>query len=66
MQLYDLNSKPHGGQSLRYLIDRAIGTIFYPNSGYYHHILFCIDQFHKSTHFQSTLKNNTNTKKHNA
>ena len=28
MQLYDLNSKPHGGKSLRDLIDPAIGVHF--------------------------------------
>ena len=33
MKLYDLNSKPHGGKSLRYIIDQAIVSHFYPPPG---------------------------------
>ena len=33
MQVYDLNSKPHGGKSLRGIIYHAIGVRLYPPSG---------------------------------
>ena len=33
MQLSDLKSKPHGGKSLRNIIDRAIGSRLYPPPG---------------------------------
>ena len=39
MQLDDLNSKPHGGKSLRDPIDRAIGVHFYPPPRSEHYIL---------------------------
>ena len=52
MQLYDLNSKPSGGKSLRYFIDRAIGVLFYPPPGYDQHKLLRLDRFHEPIHRQ--------------
>ena len=46
MQLADLNSKPHGGKSLRNLIDRAIEDRIYPPRGSEHYKLLCLDHFH--------------------
>ena len=50
MQLTDLNSKPHGGKSLRNLIDCAIGVWFYPPpvSLYYQKIF--LGQFYEPNH----------------
>ena len=59
MQLADLNSKPHGGQSLIYLIDRSVVTLFYPLLRSSHDKLLCIDKFHNSNFYQKHLKNNT-------
>ena len=39
MQISDHNSKPHGGNSLEYLIDRAIVSRFYPPLGSQHYKL---------------------------
>ena len=56
MQLTDLNSKPHGGQTLIDLIDRAIRTHFYTPSESSHRILLRLYQFHNSTNLQKHLK----------
>ena len=47
MQLADLNSNPHGGKSLRNIIDCAIVSHFYPPPGSVHHKLLLLDQFHE-------------------
>ena len=44
--LAELNSKPHGGQSLKYFIYRSISALFYPPPGSNHHKLLCVDIFH--------------------
>ena len=46
IQLADLNSNPHGGKILRDLIDHAIGSRFYPNTGSKQYKLLWLDQFH--------------------
>ena len=53
IQLADINSKPHGGQSIGYIIDRAIGVHFYPPPGPEHYKLLRLDRFHISTHHQT-------------
>ena len=62
----DLNSKPHGGQILRDIIDCAIGARFYPPSGSTHHKLLHLDQFHKYTHRQMPSNGKSNTIQYNA
>ena len=47
MQLSDLNSKPHGGKSLRNIIGPSIGSRFYPSSESVHYKLIFLDHFHK-------------------
>ena len=59
MYLSDLNSKPHGGKSLRDLVGTTICTCFYPTSGLAHHKLLRLDQFHNYTHCQITLDSKT-------
>ena len=43
VQLADLNSKPHGGKSLRNIIDRAIGVRFNTPPGSLHYQQICLD-----------------------
>ena len=50
MQLSDLNSKPHGGKSLRNLINHAIVVRFYPTPGSLRYQQFCLGQCHEPTH----------------
>ena len=50
MQLYDLNSKPHGFQILIDIIDCAIGAYFYPPPGYNYQKCLCLERFHEPTH----------------
>ena len=52
MQLSGLNFNPHGGQSLRYIIHRAIVDRFFPPPVYDHHTLLFLDRFHGPTHRQ--------------
>ena len=63
MQLSDINYKPHGVQSLRDLINCAIGAHLYspPDSG--HHTLLRLDKFHGTTHHQVNSRDNPNAKK---
>ena len=46
---------------LRDIVDRAIVTRFYPPSGYNHHKLLLLDQFHNYTYCKRP--SNYNTKK---
>ena len=62
IQLADLNSKPHGGQSIGYIIDRAIGVHFYPPPGPEHYKLLRLDRFHGCTNHQSP-SNDKNSRK---
>ena len=55
LQLSELNSKPHGGQSLRDIIYHVIGTHLYPTTGSGHHTLPHLDKFHGPTHFRLRL-----------
>ena len=61
MQHSDLNSKPHGRIILRDLIDRAIGSCFYPPTGSEHYKLIQLDQFHGPSHINDNHKNNNET-----
>ena len=62
IEFNDLNYKPHGGESLRDLIDHAIGNHFYPPSGYDHHKLLCLEKLHGRTHHQLDSHDNTDKK----
>ena len=62
MQLDGLNSKTHGGKSIRRIIDRAIGIHFYLPSGYEHYNLLCMNRFHISTHRQVQPHDKTDEK----
>ena len=53
MKLADINSKPRGEKSLRYILYRAIVVRFYPPPGSYHYKLLGIERFHVYTHRQS-------------
>ena len=57
MKLADLNSKPHGVQSLIYLIDLVIRAYFYPPPGSDHYKLLCVDNFHEPNQRQVNLHN---------
>ena len=46
IQPAELNSKPHGGKSLIYIIGHAIGIHFYPPPGSSHHKLLQLDRLH--------------------
>ena len=50
IQLSYLNSKPHGGEILMDLIDRAIGVRFYPPLGSEYYKLLRLAKFHGCTH----------------
>ena len=56
MQMSHLNLKPHRGQSRIDIIDRVIGTLFYPQSVSAHHKILRLDQFHNSSHCHTHLK----------
>ena len=62
MQLADLNSNPHGGKDLRNLIDRAIGTCFYPPPGSVHYKLLRMYQFHGPYHINYKKKKKSEIK----
>ena len=61
MPLADLNSNPHGGKSLRNIIDHATGSQFYPTSGSEHCKLLCLNRFH-GTHINDQQSNNDEMK----
>ena len=63
MQFAELNSKPNGRKSLRNLIDRSIGSHFYPSPRLVHHQLLRLDQFHEPTHINYELKKKSDIKK---
>ena len=46
MQFSELNSKPHGVNSLITIIDSSIGAHLYPTPGSEHYELLCLYQFH--------------------
>ena len=52
IQLDDLNSKHHGGKSIRDLIDHAIGVRFYTPPRSEHYKLIRLNRFHGLTHSQ--------------
>ena len=62
MQLYDLNSKPHGGQSIRNLNDCAIGVRFYPPPGSKYHTLLSFEKLYGPTHHQTNTREKANAK----
>ena len=62
MQLSDLNYKPHGGKSLRYIIDRVIGAHFYPPPGLEHCKTPILDQFNGPYHINNKSENNKEIK----
>ena len=62
MKTSGLNSKPHGGKSLRYIIDRAIGVHFYHTLGSEHYKLLCLDHFHRPYHMVDNNRKNNETK----
>ena len=62
MQLADLNSKPHGGKSLRNIIDSAIDACFNPPPGSLQYQLLRLDQFHGPTHINCEQKKKSEIK----
>ena len=62
MQISDLNSKPHGGKSLRDIIYRAIGVCLYPPPVSYYYKLLCIYRFRGSTRTNGKHINNNEEK----
>ena len=62
IQLYDLNSKPHGGKSLLDIIYWVIGVHLYPPPGLENYKLHLLDRFHGSTHINDNHSNNDNKK----
>ena len=62
MQLADLSSKPHGGKSLRNIIDRDIGARLYPFPVSVHNKILCLDQFHGPTQINFDQKNKSDIK----
>ena len=64
MQLVDLNSKPHGGKSLRNIIYCSIGSHLYPPTRSMHYQLLCLDHFHGPTHINCRKKKKGNLKKY--
>ena len=71
MQLADLNYKPHGGKSLRIIIDCAIGAQFYPPPGSLHFQQLRLGHFHETNHINcdknktSEIENTTISSAHN-
>ena len=61
MKMADLNSKPHGVQILRDLVDQAMGDRFYHPSVSAYHKLLRLDKFHNSTHRQIPSNGRSNT-----
>ena len=62
MKLSYLKAKPHGVQSIRYLIARATGTCFYHLPGSDNNKLLRLDKLHRPTHHQANLCDKPNTK----
>ena len=62
MQLADLNSKPHGGNCIRNLIDRVIGVRLYPPPGSEHCKPLQLDQFHGPSHINDNHRNKNDKK----
>ena len=56
MQLAELNSKPHGGNILRNIIDPSIGVQLYPPPGSLHYQQLRIGQFHEPTQINCEQK----------
>ena len=61
-QLFDLDSKPRGGKSLRNLIDCAIGVQFYPPPGSLHYQKLFLGIFNKSDHINCEKKKKSEIK----
>ena len=57
MKLADLNSKPHGGKSLRDVIDRTIGACLYPSPWSKYCKLLLLEQFHGPSHINNNHEN---------
>ena len=60
MQLAELKPKPHGGLSIRYLIDHKKGACLYPPPVSSHQPLLCLEKFHGTTHQQTNSKDDSN------
>ena len=64
IQFANINSKPHGRQSLRDIIDKTISVFFYTTLGSKHYNLLRLNRFHGYTHHQAQI-NHKPTKKCN-
>ena len=63
MQLSDLNYNPHGGKRLQNLIDRVIGTRFYPPPGSLHCQLLRLGKFLGPTNINCEQKKKSEIKR---
>ena len=62
MQLADLNSKPHSGKSLRYLIYCVFGVHLYPPPGLEQYKILFLYKFHGPPHINDNHRKNNEKK----
>ena len=60
MKLADINSKTHGKQNIRGILDQVIGICFYPTPVSEQYKFLCLNSFHGSTHHQAQSNDKPN------